>query len=428
MHPVGKLTGDLLGPPGRVRDSRFLDAAMAAAALVACAGGAVDSAGCKRLDRILDTFEDLKAFDAHLAAHSFDAFARSIRIQGRQGRAQALKAVSDIAGDAGGARLVIKIGRAAARAGAGLAPAERQEIEAIADAAGVRAPDFGDKAWGYGNAGDRRPLVITLGSAKGGTGKSTTAVHLAVGLVRLGYRVGSLDLDGAQGTMSRYLANRAALAEETGQKFGMSRHRRIEPCRNARRDLAEHEERTRFGEALADLADCAYVVVDTPGNEAHLARLGCLRADILITPLNDSFLDVDVLARVDRRKREVLGPSSYCKLVWEENDRRVAAGRQPIEWIVMRNRLAHLDARNNREVSGLLQQLSRRIGFRLEHGLSERVVFRELFLQGLTLLDLHEGEAKDRRARASHAHARQEIDALLRMVVDLGRERRWRSG
>jgi hypothetical protein len=55
-------------------------------------------------------------------------------------------------------------------------------------------------------------------------------------------------------------------------------------------------------------------------------------------------------------------------------------------------------------------------------------VFRELFLQGLTLLDLHEGEAKDRRARASHAHARQEIDALLRMVVDLGRERRWRSG
>ncbi len=424
---AGKLTGDLLGALRRVRDNRFLDAAMAAAALVACAGEAVDSAECKLLDRILDAFEDLKAFDAHLAAHSFDAFVRCIRIQGEQGRVKALKAVSDIAGDAQGAQLVVKIGRAAARAGVGLTPAERRQIEAIADAAGVQAPDFGDKASGYGNAEDRRPLVITLGNAKGGTGKSTMAVHLAVGLVKLGHRVGSLDLDGAQGTMSHYLANRATLPEETGQKFGMSRHRRIEPSRKARRDLAEHEERARFGEALADLADCAYVVIDTPGNEAHLARLGCVQADILITPLNDSFLDIDVLARVDRRKREVLGPSNYCKLVWEENDRRVAAGRQPIEWIVMRNRLAHLDSRNNREVYGLLQRLSQRIGFRLEHGLSERVVFRELFHQGLTLLDLHEGEAEDRQARASHAHARQEVDALLRMVGGLGRERRRRA-
>jgi chromosome partitioning protein len=66
-----------------------------------------------------------------------------------------------------------------------------------------------------------------------------------------------------------------------------------------------------------------------------------------------------------------------------------------------------------------LQQLAQRIGFRLEYGLSERVVFRELFLSGLTLLDLPEDEVEGPVQR-SHVHARREIDDLLRAIGALG--------
>jgi chromosome partitioning protein len=419
MNPVGKLTGNLLTPLAGVRDGRFLDAAMAASALVANADGAVSRAERGVLEKVFSTVEELKAFDIDLAVNSFNAFAHGICSQGEPGRARAIRAVSEMSGDAEGARLVIRIGCAVARTNDDFSPAERERIGLIAAAAGIAVPEICGKPLEYGNTWGRQPHVITLASAKGGTGKSTTALHLVVGLLKLGHRVGSIDLDGRQGTMSRYLTNRASWTVETGQELAMPRHRRIEASRQANRDLVEQEEQAGFTKALGDMTGCTYVVIDTPGNDSHIARLGYVQADTLITPLNDSFLDIDILARIDRRKREVLGPSEYCKLIWQENDRRVASDRPPIDWIVMRNRLAHVDTRNNREILSLLRQLAQRIGFRLEHGLSERVVFRELFLKGLTLLDLPEDEAEG-RDQASHMNARREIDDLLQAVGALG--------
>ena len=419
MSPVGKLTSNLVIPSKDTRDVRFLDAAMAALALVANADRTVSHAKRSVLENILNRVEELKAFDVHLAIDSFDEFARCICSQGESGQVQALRAVSEMSDDAESARLVVRTGCAMARACGRFSPAESKQIELIAAAAGVSAPDTGDKSLECGNTEVRRPLIITLASPKGGTGKSTTAVLLAVGFAKLGHRVGSIDLDGRQGTMSHYLANRAFVMEETGRDLGMVRHRSVQRSEQVNRDLAEHEEDLMFGEALADLADCAYVVIDTPGHDCHLARTGCVRADTLITPLNDSLLDIAILTRIDRIKREVLGPSEYCKLVWQENDRRVAVGGRPIDWIVMRNRLAHVDTHNNREISGLLRQLAQRIGFRLAPGLSERVVFRELFHKGLTLLDIPEDETEG-RIQSSHVHARQEVEELLRAVGAFG--------
>lgn len=268
-----------------------------------------------------------------------------------------------------------------------------------------------------------KPIVIALGSPKGGTGKSTTAMLLTVALLKLGRRVGSIDLDGQQDTLSRYLANRAALAGELGEPLEMPRHYRFHPSLRASRELGEQEEKRQFLEALRGLADCDYVVIDTPGHDCHVARLGCLRADTVITPLNDSLIDVDILARIDPRKRVVLGPSDYSRVLWQENDRRVAMGRRPIDWVVIRNRLGHVEAHNTQEVTGLLRQLAHRLGFRLAPGLSERVVFRELFLNGLTLLDLPNDRIPYRLGR-SWTLARREVDELLRAVGALSRPAR----
>ena len=270
---------------------------------------------------------------------------------------------------------------------------------------------MGDTTAGRGPA----PYVIVVGNEKGGTGKSTTAMHLAVALMRLGFGVGTLDLDARQASLTRYLDNRARYAEERGTALAMPQHRKVERSRAATLAEAETDERARLNRVLREFATCNFIVIDTPGSDSRLSRMAHEHADTLVTPINDSFLDIDVLAQIDRRRREVLAPSTYSQMVWEQNNRRVIAGRAPIDWIVMRNRLMHLDARNKREIAGLLEQLARRIGFRLAPGFGERVVFRELFLRGLTLLDLPESE-DDLPPSPSHLAAREEIKDLLRTI------------
>ena len=264
--------------------------------------------------------------------------------------------------------------------------------------------------------GEGRPYVIVLGNEKGGTGKSTAAMHLIVALAKLDFRLGSIDLDARQSSLSRYIANRREYAEESGEALEMPSHRSVLRSAREMRTEAETEERARLRRAFADLASCDFVVVDTPGSDAHLARLGHQHADTLITPINDSFLDIDVLAQIDRRRREVLAPSRYSQMVWEQNNRRVLSGQPPIDWVVMRNRLSHVEARNKREIAGLLTQLAQRIGFRLAPGFGERVVYRELFLKGLTMLDLPEAEGPGQPPNPSHRAGRAEIRALLQTI------------
>jgi chromosome partitioning protein len=267
-----------------------------------------------------------------------------------------------------------------------------------------------------GGADETRPYVIVLGNEKGGTGKSTTAMHLIVALAKLDFTVGSIDLDARQGSLSRYIANRRDQAEESGQSLVMPAHRCVARAILETRNEAEAQERASLRQACAELASCNFIVIDTPGSDSYISRLAHENADTLITPINDSFLDVDVLAQIDRRRREVLAPSTYSQMVWEHNNRRVLAGRPPIDWVVMRNRLSHIEARNKREIAGLLTQLARRIGFRLAPGFGERVVFRELFLKGLTLLDLPGPEAPGLPPNPSHLAGRAEIRALVQTI------------
>ncbi len=267
-----------------------------------------------------------------------------------------------------------------------------------------------------GGPGEGRPYIIVIGNEKGGSGKSTTAMHLIVALAKLDFGLGSIDLDARQSTLSRYIANRREYAEETGAALETPSHRSVPRSARETRTEAEAEERAHLRDAFADLAECDFVVVDTPGSDAYLSRLAHEHADTLITPINDSFLDIDVLARIDRRHRAVLAPSSYSQMVWEQNNRRVLAGQSPIDWVVMRNRLSHIEARNKREIAGLLAQLAQRIGFRLAPGFGERVVFRELFLKGLTILDLPEAEPGGPSPNPSHLAGRAEINALLQTI------------
>ena len=261
-----------------------------------------------------------------------------------------------------------------------------------------------------------RAHVVVLGNEKGGSGKSTTAMHLIIGLLHDGYRVGALDLDARQRSLTRYLENRARFAAETGLALSQPTSEVLARSgANAKAD-AEAEERGVFEQALARMsAGHDVVVIDCPGSDTHLARLAHAAADTLLTPLNDSFVDLDLLARVNRDSYAVESPSLYAEMVWEAKKRKAAAGGGPIDWVVMRNRMASLNARNKARVERVLRALAKRIGFRFVPGLSERVIYRELFLKGLTLVDYGDGSAAvpGRALTMSHVAARLELRCLI---------------
>ena len=350
----------------------------------------------------------------------FDGYVDAIKDDPAGTRGKALSAVAALADDATLAPLLLRIAAAVARAD-GVVPAPvQEEIVAIAAALGLPPPEPDGGAFldnrrtseAGAPAGVTSGITIVLGNEKGGTGKSTTAMHLVVALLKLGHRVASIDLDGRQGTLSRYVAHRAEFAGRSDEAIPMPLHSSITESDMRDRDEGLARDRDRLRRAFAKAADCRFVVIDTPGSNARLSHLAHAHADVLITPLNDSFLDVDVLARIDRERREVQGPSPYSEMVWAQSEQRVAAGRPPIDWVVMRNRLAHIDARNSRDMGGLLTQLAERLRFRLIPGFGERVVYRELFYRGLTMFDLPEGGA-EYRGPASHVHARQEVRELV---------------
>ncbi len=260
---------------------------------------------------------------------------------------------------------------------------------------------------------ERRAQVIVMGNEKGGSGKSTAAMHVIVGLLRDGYSVGAVDLDARQATLSGYLAARTAFAERSGVALPQPRFVAVHRSERDSRAEAEAEETARFTDALADLAqDCDIVVIDCPGADTFLSRLGHARADTLITPINDSFVDFAMLAKVDPERHDVVQPSIYSEMVWEARKRRFARDRGRIDWIVMRNRLGASEARNKRDVGATLEVLAKRIGFRTVKGFGERVIFRELYLQGLTLMDVREA-GLGIQLGMSHVAARAEVRALI---------------
>jgi len=260
-----------------------------------------------------------------------------------------------------------------------------------------------------------RTHVIVLGNEKGGSGKSTTAVHLVVALAQGGFRVGALDLDLRQQSLFRYLENREAQSARTGCGLPMPRRLGITPSTAALRTEAAAEDRARVEAALAELSsECDFVVIDTPGAVTALSEAAHESADTLITPINDSMIDFDLLGRVDPETGKVKGPSIYSEMVWSARQRRAARGRKPVDWVVLRNRMAMLDSRNRHRVGKVMEDLARRIGFRIVPGFSERVIFRELFLHGLTLLDLDpDGPIA---LTMSHVAARQEVRDMVKSL------------
>jgi len=254
--------------------------------------------------------------------------------------------------------------------------------------------------------------IIVVGNEKGGSGKSTTCMHVATALARLGHRVGALDLDLRQRTFGRYAENRRSYFDRTGLSLPTADYQILPEADPAALAPNENPFDQRLTAAIAALDPVKdFIVIDCPGSHTRLSQVAHSLADTLITPLNDSFVDFDLLAQMDPATGKVKGPSIYAEMVWGARQLRAQAGLKPIDWIVVRNRMGAQQMHNKRKVGEALEDLSRRIGFRVVPGFSERVIFRELFPQGLTLLDLKDAGVE--QLTLSNIAARQELRDLM---------------
>jgi chromosome partitioning protein len=264
--------------------------------------------------------------------------------------------------------------------------------------------------------------VVVLGNEKGGSGKSTVGMHIAVALMKAGQRVATIDLDSRQQSFTHYIENRRNWAARAKINLEIPTHFCV--ARGESLQITDNESAEFSGFAAAvDKVEHShdFVVIDTPGHDSYLMRLAHSMADTLITPLNDSFVDFDVLGTVDPATFTVTGISHYAEMVREARRQRRVIDQATTDWVVVRNRLSMLGSRNKRMVGEGLQQLGLRMGFRAVDGFAERVIFREFYPRGLTALDDLDEATLGTRPSMSHVTARQEVETLLaalRLPID----------
>ena len=256
--------------------------------------------------------------------------------------------------------------------------------------------------------------IIAVGNEKGGSGKSTTALHLAVYLLHQGHRVATIDVDSRQQTLTRYIRNRRTTLESGARSIPMPKHVHLPTAWGD--SIRENQviERDIFTKALAGLRDeVDYIVIDTPGFDGNLARLAHGFADTLITPVNDSMIDLDVLARVDPVSGEPIETSPYSRNVQKARAERLAATGTGIDWVLMRNRISNLGSRNASQVQTVIERVAARLGCRVADGIAERMIFRSLFPVGMTVFDPLEADLLGGAPSMSHVNARQEYRSLV---------------
>ena len=257
--------------------------------------------------------------------------------------------------------------------------------------------------------------IIVVGNEKGGAGKSTVSMHVATALARMGHRIGVLDLDLRQLTLGRYLQNRQDFMAKEGLDLPTPVFLPLPQIDESTLPEGANPVDHRLYTAIGTLREtCDFILIDCPGSHTRISQVAHSLADTLVTPLNDSFVDFDMLARVDSDGDEILSPSVYSEMVWSAKQPRAQAGLAPIDWIVVRNRVGSQAMINKEKMERVIDKLAKRIGFRTAPGFSERVVFRELFPRGLTLLDLRDTGVKG--LSISNVAARQELRDLVKSL------------
>lgn len=261
------------------------------------------------------------------------------------------------------------------------------------------------------------PYIFVVGNEKGGAGKTTCSIHLITSLLDKGFKVAAIDVDCRQKSLTAYLNNRQKFINEHPElSIKMPEVFALDEATDSDIATKNANEKEKLEQVIEQaLASNDILVIDTPGSATNLSRIAHSYADTVITPINDSFVDLDVIAKIEGEDLNIVSPSIYSQLIWEQKMARAQRDRGSINWFVMRNRLGHAQAKNKQNIELALEKLCKRVAFTQAPGFSERVIFRELFLDGLTLVDLLKLNM-GKNFSSSHLAARQELRNFLKML------------
>lgn len=263
------------------------------------------------------------------------------------------------------------------------------------------------------NLKEKKAHVIVISNEKGGTGKSTISMHLAIKLMMEGFSVATIDMDGRQGTLSKYLENRQSFCLKNRISLPIPVHYKFAPQEDYSLIAADRSNVHFQISKLINNYDA--IVIDTPGNKNYLFEEAHQFADTLITPISDSLIDLNVLADIDFETGKVKQPAHYANYIWEVKKYLASEGKAYLNWIVVGNKLSSLKSKNKQIVFDYLEKMSKLYGFRLAESIKDRVIYKELFLEGLTVLDMRH-ESLRYKMSVSHIAAKREIRTLAESI------------
>lgn len=255
--------------------------------------------------------------------------------------------------------------------------------------------------------------IIVVSNEKGGTGKSTISMHLAINLLQEGYSVAVVDLDGRQGTLSKYIENRKKYCRvrnidlPTPALFTYAPQEDIDLIEASKENINNRiEELSREYDA---------VIIDTPGTKNYLFEEAHKHADTLITPMSDSLIDLNVMADIDFASSTIGKPGHYANFIWEVKKKMAAENRGYLNWIVVGNKTSTYNSKNKNLVFDYLEKLGKLFGFRFTPGLKDRIIYKELFLVGLTVLDMQHPKLQ-LKMTLSHLAAKREVKSIAEFI------------
>ncbi len=255
--------------------------------------------------------------------------------------------------------------------------------------------------------------VIVFANEKGGVGKSTLAFHTAVALSHAGAKVTAIDLDQHQATLSRVLTNRGATARLLQVDL---------PCPRFL-TLSQHSGAYLSQEIARINNGCSHVIIDVAGVDSPIARRAIAMADTLVTPVSSSFADLDLLGQFEPTTLKFRRLGHFARVVAALQEARETYHLGRADWVVVQNRTRRPGSNNDTRCDEALRGLAPKAGFRLGHGLGDRVAYRELFLHGLTHLDLRQipGLAKEKAFALSEVE--QLVTGLFKPAIKRGQRK-----
>lgn len=263
------------------------------------------------------------------------------------------------------------------------------------------------------NTTSKRAHIIVVSNEKGGTGKSTICMHLAIKLLQEGFSVATIDLDGRQGTLTKYIENRKNYSSLRNLDLKIPTHKNFVPITNFEQIKASQEEISSYIKSQTPLFDA--IIIDTPGNKNYLFDEAHKHADTLITPMSDSLIDLSIMADIDFAKEKISAPGPYANFIWDTKKLLALKGKPYLNWIVVGNKFTNLNSKNKEVVFSYLDKMSKLYGFRFLRGIKDRVIYKELFLEGLTVLDMSHQDLR-LKMTMSHLAAKREIKNLAEFI------------